>query len=120
MPIKLLKALMACTLAGSLSGCFQVTHNLDVMASTDLAAPRPAVRAFRTELKTNHLAWGLINPGDTIVRDVIAREVKLAGGKGVRHVRLTRQVGVVDGLVNFVTFGIFHPWTLIIEGEVVR
>jgi hypothetical protein len=119
-PIKLCKALVAATLAGSLSGCFQVTHNLEVMASSDMDAPRPVVRAFRTELKTNHLFWGLINPADTVVRDAIAREVKLAGGKGVRHVRLSRQVAFIDGLVNFVTVGIFHPWSLTIEGEIVR
>jgi hypothetical protein len=117
---KLLKTLLVAALASSLTGCYRVTYDMDPMASPALVKAGQRVRSFRTELKSTHLAWGLVNPNDRIVMDAVAREVKLAGGKRARNVRLTREVGVVDGLVGMLTVGLYTPWTLVIEGEVVR
>jgi hypothetical protein len=117
---KLLKAVLAASVAAALPGCYRVTYNMDPMAAPGAAQSGQAVRAFRAEVKSSHVVWGLVNPNDNLVRQTIDREVKLAGGKRARHVRLTREIGLIDGVIGTVTLGIYTPWTLVIEGEVVR
>jgi hypothetical protein len=117
---KLFKAVLAATLAGSLTGCYRITHNLDAMASPGLAQGGAPVRSFRTEVKSTHLVVGLVNPNDKLVRDAVAREVKLAGGKRARHIRITREISFIDGLIGSVTGGLYVPSTVTIEGEIVR
>lgn len=117
---KLLKAVLAATLAGSLTGCYRISHNLDAMTSPSLTQGGAPVRTFRTEVTSTHLLVGLVNPNDKLVRDAVAREVKAAGGKRARHIRLTREISIIDGLIGSVTGGLYLPGTVIIEGEIVR
>ncbi|MEB3198340.1 MAG: hypothetical protein VKP62_14165 [Candidatus Sericytochromatia bacterium] len=117
MQTKFLKLLTAGLLATALTGCFRVSYDLDGMSAMQ---PGEAVRTFRTELKSTHLLLGLVNPNEKLVREAIAREVKQAGGKRAQHVRLTREIDLVDGLITSLTFGLYSPWSLVIEGDIVR
>jgi hypothetical protein len=126
---KFFSGLLALATLVSLSGCFRVTHELDSMVSPEsmednwsggMSRNAGSVGSFRAEVQSPHFLWGALNPGDRFVTDIVRREVRRAGGTRAVHVRLTRQVNVTDYLFGAITLGIYFPWTLIIEGEVVR
>lgn len=64
--------------------------------------------------------YGLITLSSPDVQAAIAREVKSAGGKSVANIRITNQMAFIDGLIGGVTFGIYTPTTVIVEGDVIR
>jgi hypothetical protein len=122
-------ALFALATLVTLSGCYRVTHDLDSIASPDsmesswpsgMSRNAKALGGFRAEVHSSHLLWGLVNPGDRFVKDIVRREVRRAGGTRATHVRLTREVNVSEWLLGVVTLGIYSPWSLVIEGEVLR
>lgn len=118
---KAIKMLTGVAVLATMTGCYRVTHDLDVMASPGVVeSSGKSLGSFRREVKSSHLVWGLVNPNDKLVRTTVAEEVKRLGGRRAIHVRLTREISLVDGLVGGVTFGLYAPWSLIVEGEVVR
>ena len=78
------------------------------------------IKHFSTTMKVNHFIYGLVTPSNPEVAKAISDEVKAAGGTNAINVKVHYQMTFVDGLINFLTFGIYNPFTLIIEGDVIK
>ena len=78
------------------------------------------VKHFSTTMKVNHFIYGLVTPADPEVAKAISDEVKAAGGANAINVKVRYEATFVDGLINAITFGIYNPFTLIIEGDVIK
>lgn len=123
MNLKHIAAASMIALATTLTGCYTVTidaRDADRIYSLSGKPGGALARSFRVEMKAQHLVYGLINLSNPDVEAAIAREVKSAGGKAAINIRLTHQIAFIDGLIGGVTFGIYTPTTVIVEGEVVR
>jgi hypothetical protein len=77
------------------------------------------IKHFSTTMKVNHFIYGLVTPSNPDVAKAISDEVKAAGGTSAINVKIQYQATFVDGLINSITFGIYNPFTLIIEGDVI-
>lgn len=78
------------------------------------------VSHFKTDETVNHFIYGLISPGNAEVEKLIAQEVQRVGGTRAVNIRMRYQQTFVNGLVNLITFGIYNPFTLTIEGDIVK
>lgn len=87
------------------------------ITNTDNATP---IRHFTRTKKVNHFVFGLVSPDDAGIERIVSDAVKLEGGTKAVNVRMKYQLKFVDGLVSFITLGIYTPFTLSIEGDVVR
>jgi hypothetical protein len=121
-----LRGLGATACAATLAGCYTLTYNIDEVYGPP--TPRPQViRSFKVEVKHHHVLFGLITPGNPDeVQEAIAREVKLAGGRGAANVRVTHQATLIDGAIRWSTMVVgfpnrlYEPTTTVVEGDVVR
>jgi hypothetical protein len=123
MNLKHIVAASMIALATTLTGCYTVTidaRDADRIYSMSGKPGGALARSFRIEMKAQHLVYGLITLSTPDVQAAIAREVKSAGGKSVANIRITNQMAFIDGLIGGVTFGIYTPTTVIIEGDVIR
>ena len=106
-----------------LTGCYtlnQIGEPVDQgIEITNMEKATP-VSHFERDETINHFIWGLVSPGNAEVEKVIAQEVKKIGGTRAVNVRMKYQMTFVNGLLNLVTFGIYNPFTLTIEGDVVK
>jgi hypothetical protein len=123
MNLKHIAAASMIALATTLTGCYTVTidaRDADRIYSLSGKPGGAVVRSFRVEMKAQHLVYGLITLSTPDVQAAIAREVKSANGKSVANIRITNQMALIDGVIGGVTFGIYTPTTVIIEGDVIR
>lgn len=106
-----------------LAGCFTlnvVGTPADVPFSLSNHPAGTVVKSFSKTLKVHHFVYGLVTPFDPTVAKAIADEVKAAGGTHAINVKIRYQMTFLDGLINVITFGTYVPFTLTIEGDVVR
>jgi Bor protein len=74
-----------------------------------------------TRTKTvNHFVYGLVSPDDAGIEKIVADAVKQGNGTRAVNVRLKYQQTFINGLVGGLTFGIYTPFTLTVEGDVVK
>lgn len=78
------------------------------------------IKHFISTKKVNHFVYGLVTPIDPDVAKVLSDEVKAAGGTHAINVKVHYQMTFVDGLVASITVGIYTPFTLTLEGDVVK
>ena len=57
---------------------------------------------------------------DPDVAKILSDEVKAAGGTHAVNVKVNYQATFVNGLLNIITASIYNPFTLTIEGDVVK
>ncbi len=81
---------------------------------------KTAVAHFNKSKKVHHFLWGLVSPDNAGVEQLISDEVRTNGGSKAVNVKMKYQSTFVDGLLNLITFGIYAPFTLKVEGDVVR
>lgn len=95
-----------CLAALNLSGCYRV-----VMEAPDPSLPLNLGRApagqtmrgsFRTEVKVHHVVSGLMQLSQPEIQAAVRREVQRLGGKGACNLRITHQVGFLDGVIGYV------------------
>ncbi len=78
------------------------------------------IKHFSTTMKVNHFIYGLVTPSDPDVAKALSDEVRVAGGTHAINVKVHYEMMFIDGLINFLTLGIYNPFTLTIEGDVVK
>ncbi len=79
-----------------------------------------AVSHFKKTKTIHHFIGGLVSPDDVGIEKLVSDAVQLEGGTGAVNVRIKYQMTFVNGLVNLITFGIYNPFTLTVEGDVVK
>ncbi|MDH3267504.1 MAG: Bor family protein [Ignavibacteria bacterium] len=106
-----------------LTGCYtlnQIGEPVDQgIEITNMEKVTP-VSHFETDATINHFLWGLVSPSNAEVEQLIAQEVKRIGGTRAVNIRMKYQMTFVNGLLNFITLGIYNPFTLTVEGDVVK
>ena len=76
------------------------------------------IKHFTITKNVAHLILGLVTLNDIDVAKAISDEVEAAGGTEAINVKVTYQMTFIDGLLNVITFNIYNPFTLEIEGDV--
>ena len=106
-----------------LTGCYTlnqvgepVDHGIE-MTNMEKATP---MSHFQQDVTVNHFIWGLVSPENAEVEKLISQEVERVGGSRAVNIRMKYQMTFVNGLLNAITFGIYNPFTLTLEGDVVK
>jgi hypothetical protein len=81
---------------------------------------KTSVAHFVRTKKVNHWIFGLVSPDNAGMEQLISDEVRANGGSKAVNVRMQYQHTFVDGFIRLITFGIYSPVTLKVEGDVVR
>ncbi|MCP5062927.1 MAG: hypothetical protein GY936_10730 [Ignavibacteriae bacterium] len=68
----------------------------------------------------NHYLWGLVSPEDAGVEKIIANEIHKYKGSRAVNIKIRYQQTFVNGLLGGLTAGIYNPFTLMVEGDVVK
>jgi len=116
-------ALMLIAVFAFSQGCYtlnQVGSATDTGIELTNKSNATSMSEFSAKKKVNHFLWGLVSPADAEVEQLIANQVQSAGGSKAVNVRMTYQMTFVDGLLGAITFGIYSPFTLTVEGDVVK
>jgi hypothetical protein len=107
----------------TVGGCYTLNAigtPADQTLSLSNQPPGSVIKHFSTTMKVNHFIYGLVTPSDPDVAKAISDEVKAGGGTNAINVKMHYEMTFVDGLINVITFGIYNPFTLIIEGDVIK
>lgn len=103
-----------------IGGCY--TLKIDVGGRSGIAAMTdvkgPVEGSFTEVENVSFLFWGLSshknsNP-DAVLRPYMTRNRRIA------NLKITTEQTFIDGLLSAVTFGIYNPWTIRYEGDVIR
>jgi hypothetical protein len=78
------------------------------------------IKHFTRTKTVNHFVYGLVSPDDAGIERIVADAVKQNGGTHAVNVKLKYQQTFINGLVGGLTFGIYTPFTLTIEGDVAK
>jgi len=97
-----------------------VNSSTDVPVQLSNANNQAIIGHFEHSMWIHHFIVGLVNASDPDVSKMIANQVKLKGGTAAVNVKITYQMSFVNGLLNMITFEIYNPFTLTIEGDVVK
>jgi hypothetical protein len=76
------------------------------------------IKHFTISKNVGHLIFGLVTLDDIDVAKSIGDEVEAAGGTEAINVKITYQATFINGFLNVITFGIYNPFTLEIDGDV--
>ena len=121
LPLTVLSMSLALTLL--CAGCFTF-NQIGIPGETPIeitnSEGKTAVTHFNKSKKVNHFLWGLVSPDNAGVEQLISDEVRANGGSKAVNVKMKYQHTFVDGLLRIITFGIYSPFTLKVEGDVVR
>jgi hypothetical protein len=105
------------------SGCYTLNAIGTPSDLTISMSNQPAgtmVKHFSVNMKVHHLIYGLVTLNSPDIAKAVSDEVKSSGGSHAVNVKLTYQMTFVDGLVNAITFSVYSPFTMILEGDVVK
>jgi len=75
---------------------------------------------FNRKKTVNHFVYGLVSPDDVGIEKMVSDAVEQAGGTGAVNVRVKYQQTFINGLVSGLTGGLYSPFTLWVEGDVVK
>ena len=110
-------------LALSAQGCYTLNQAggpvQEVIEMTNAEQAR-SINHFTKTKRVNHFVYGLVSPEDVGIEKLVSDAVKTAGGSRAVNVRINYQMTLVDGLISGLTFGIYSPFTLTVEGDVVK
>ncbi len=68
----------------------------------------------------NHFLFGLVSTNKADIPKMVSNEVQMKGGTSAVNVKIIYEATFVQGLLNIITFGIYNPFTLTVEGDVVK
>ena len=124
--MKLFNKLSICTLVSLLAfsqGCYTLnqvgTPTSEAIEVTN-SQNATSINHFTRTKTVNHFVLGLVSPDDAGIEKIVADAVKLNSGTRAVNVKLKYQQTFVNGLVGAITLGIYTPFTLKIEGDVVK
>lgn len=106
-----------------LQGCYtlnRVVSPTDVeieITNTDNAS---AAKHFTKSKKVHHFAFGWVSPEDVGIDQMVSDVAKLNKSTKVVNLKTKYQLTFVDGLIGILTGGIYTPFTLTVEGDVVQ
>lgn len=109
--------------AMAISGCYTVNvigTPADQALSLSNQPSGTLVKHFSTSMWVHHFIAGLVPLNDPDVAKILSDEVKAAGGTHAVNVKVNYQMTFVNGLLNLITWEIYNPFTLTIEGDVVK
>jgi hypothetical protein len=117
----ILLTLLALMVAGA--GCYTlnaVGTPADYTLSLSNHPSGSVTNHFSTTIKVHHFIYGLATLSDPDVAKEISDEVKAANGTNAINVKMRYEATFLDGLINVITAGIYNPFTLVIEGDVLK
>ena len=76
------------------------------------------IKHFTITKNIGHLIFGLVTLTEADVAKEISDEIEAAGGSEAINVKVFYQMTFINGLLNVITFGIYNPFTLEIEGDI--
>lgn len=76
----------------------------------------PVVNSFAVHRKAHFLFWGLARVEVPDIEDVAAR--RLQPGQALADIQITEKNTFVDGLLAFLTIGIYRPRTVEFTGKI--
>lgn len=79
-----------------------------------------SIKHFTRTKTVSHFVYGLVSPDDVGIEKLVADAVKQNGGTRAVNVKIKYQLTFINGLVGGLTLGIYTPFTLTIEGDVVK
>jgi hypothetical protein len=115
--------LVLAVFAVAISGCYTVNVIGTPADQTLSLSNHPSgtlVKHFSTSMWVHHLIAGLVPLNDPDVAKILSDEVKAAGGTHAVNIKVNYQMTFVNGLLNLITWEIYNPFTLTIEGDVVK
>lgn len=118
--------LIVCTLLSVLlfgQGCYTLNHvgtPTDTPIEITNAQDATPVEHFEQKKTMHHFVNGLVSPDDAGVEKLVSDAVKQYGGTRAVNVKIKYQQTFMNGLVGFATLGIYIPYTLTVEGDVVK
>ncbi len=97
-----------------------VNSPTDVPVQLSNASNQSVIGHFEHSMWIHHFIDGLVNASDPDISKMIANQVKLKGGTAAVNVKITYQMTFVNGLLNLITFELYNPFTLTVEGDIVK
>jgi hypothetical protein len=97
-----------------------VNTQIPISMQVTNASGQSVVGHFESSVWVHHFIIGLVSANDPDVAKMIANQVKMKGGTGAVNVKITYQMSFVNGLLNIITLQIYNPFTLTVEGDVVK
>ncbi|MCK6623115.1 MAG: hypothetical protein HUU32_16055 [Calditrichaceae bacterium] len=104
-------------------GCYtlnQVGTPVDEAIEITNIQQAAAVQHFTRTKTLNHFVYGLVSPDDAGIEKVVSDAVKQHGGTRAVNVKMKYRQTFINGLVGGLTLGIYTPFTLTIEGDIVK
>jgi hypothetical protein len=117
---------MICLLFGTglvVQGCYTLnqvgtpTNEAIEITNTQNAT---TINHFTRTKTVNHFVYGLVSPDDAGIEKTVSEAVQQNAGSRAVNVKLKYRQTFVNGLVGALTLGIYTPFTLTIEGDVVK
>lgn len=121
--IKLTFTFSLLSLAFLAQGCFtlnQVGTPTDYGIEITNTENKTSTHHFIQYTVVNHYLWGLVSPEDAGVEKIIVNEIHKRNGNRAVNIKIKYQQTFVNGLLGGLTAGIYNPFTLIVEGDVVK
>lgn len=115
--------LLLIVLAMGTSGCYTLNAIGTPSDATLSMSNKPGgtmVKHFMSTMKVHHAIYGLVAFGEPDIAKALSDEIKVGGGTNAINIKFQYQMTFVDGLINAITFGIYNPFTLTIEGDIVK
>ncbi len=118
--------LIICSLVSILfvaQGCYtlnQVGVPTDEAIEITNSENATSIKHFTRTKTVSHFIYGLVSPDDAGIERIVADAVKQSGGTRAFNVKMKYQQTFINGLVAGLTFGIYTPFSLTIEGDVAK
>ena len=118
--------LIICSLVSILlvgQGCYtlnQIGTPTDEAIEITNSENATSIKHFTRTKTVSHFIYGLVSPDDAGVEKIVADAVKQYGGTRAVNVKMKYQQTFLNGFVAGLTFGIYSPFTLTIEGDVIK
>jgi hypothetical protein len=104
-------------------GCYtldQVGTPIDEAIEITNVEKASTAKHFVRKKTINHFVYGLVSPDDAGIEKTISDEVRKNNGSSAVNIKMKYQQTFVNGLVAALTMGIYTPFTLTIEGDIVK
>ena len=104
-------------MALGLSGCQRITYKTNPRQGIYAGKlAKSASHSFNVQRKQHFLFWGLAPVGVADLNQILKKERQ--PGQAVADIQITEMNSFVDGLLAYVTYGIYRPRTVSITGKV--
>ncbi len=78
------------------------------------------INHFSRTKTINHFIYGLVSPDDVGIEEIVSEAVKMDNGTAAVNVKMKYQQTFLNGFVGILTFGIYTPFTLTVDGDVIK